>query len=204
MVKSNDKINFSNLTSFIAIVFIIGLTLGSIFVVFIWSRDNFYLLNPYELKVLYFTLKQALISSFLACLLSIPISKSIFRNNFRFKSTFIKILGLPFIFPVVSAIFSIILIFGNNGFINTMLEMLGFSKVSIYGLKGIIIINIFFNLPLAIRFLLLAWNEIPNEQLKLAKSLNIKSINYFKLIELPMLRATLPGAICIIFFDLYC
>ena len=104
------KINLSNLTSFIAIVFIIGLTLGSIFVVFIWSRDNFYLLNPYELKVLYFTLKQALISSVLVCILSIPISKSIFRNNFRFKSIFIKILGLPFIFPVVSAIFSIIFI----------------------------------------------------------------------------------------------
>ena len=199
MVKSNDKINLSNLTSFIAIVFIIGLTLGSIFVVFIWSRDNFYLLNSYELKVLYFTLKQALISSVLVCILSIPISKSIFRNNFRFKSIFIKILGLPFIFPVVSAIFSIIFIFGNNGFINTTLEVWGFSKISIYGLKGIIIINIFFNLPLAIRFLLLAWNEIPNEQLKLAKSLNIRSINYFKLIELPMLMATLPGAMGIIF-----
>ena len=115
------------------------------------------------------------------------------------KGIFIKIMGLPFIFPVVSAIFSIILIFGNNGFINTILEMLGFSKISIYGLKGIVIINIFFNLPLAVRFLILAWNEIPSEQLKLAKSLNVRSLNYFKLIELPMLRSTLPSTLCIIF-----
>ena len=199
MVKSNDKINLSNFTSIIAIVFILLQTFGSIIVVFFWSRDNFYVLNSYELKVLFFTFKQALISSILACLLAIPISKAIFRNNFWFKGVFIKILGLPFIFPVISAIFSIILIFGNNGFINTMLEMLGFSKISIYGLKGIVIINIFFNLPLAIRFLILAWNEIPNEQLKLAKSLNIKSLNYFKLIELPMLRGTLPNIAFIIF-----
>ena len=203
MVKSNDKINLSNFTSIIAIVFILLQTFGSIIVVFFWSRDNFYVLNSYELKVLFFTLKQALISSILACLLAIPISKAIFRNNFWFKGVFIKILGLPFIFPVISAIFSIILIFGNNGFINTMLEMLGFSKISIYGLKGIVIINIFFNLPLAIRFLILAWNEIPNEQLKLAKSLNIKSLNYFKLIELPMLRGTLPNIAFIIFHTVY-
>lgn len=199
MAKSNDKINISNFTSIIAIVFILFQTFGSIFVVFFWSRDNFYLLNSYEFKVLYFTLKQALISSLLVCLLAIPISKAIFRNNFILKGIFIKIMGLPFIFPVVSAIFSIILIFGNNGFINTILEMLGFSKISIYGLKGIVIINIFFNLPLAVRFLILAWNEIPSEQLKLAKSLNVKSLNYFKLIELPMLRSILPSTLCIIF-----
>ncbi len=199
MAKSNDKINVSNFTSIIAIGFILFQTLGSIFVVFFWSRDNFYLLNSYEFKVLYFTLKQALISSLLVCILAIPISRAIFRNNFMLKGIFIKIMGLPFIFPVVSAIFSIILIFGNNGFINTILEMLGFSKISIYGLKGIVIINIFFNLPIAVRFLLLAWNEIPSEQLKLAKSLNVKYLNYFKLIELPMLRAILPSTLCIIF-----
>ena len=199
MAKSNDKINISNFTSIIVIVFILFQILGSTFVVFFWSRDNFYLLNSYEFKVLYFTLKQALISSLLVCLLAIPISKAIFRNNFILKGIFIKIMGLPFIFPVVSAIFSIILIFGNNGFINTILELLGFSKISIYGLKGIVIINIFFNLPLAVRFLMLAWNEIPSEQLKLAKSLNVKSLNYFKLIELPMLRAILPSTLCIIF-----
>ena len=43
MAKSNDKINISNFTSIIAIVFILFQTLGSIFVVFFWSRDNFYL-----------------------------------------------------------------------------------------------------------------------------------------------------------------
>ena len=144
MVKSNDKINTPNITSIIAIVFILAQTFGSILVVFFWSRDNFYILDSYEFKVLYFTLKQALISSILVCLLAIPISKAFFRNNFRLKGIFIKILGLPFIFPVVSAIFSIILIFGNNGFINNIFEMLGFSKISIYGLKGIVIINIFF------------------------------------------------------------
>ena len=129
MAKTNDKINILNFTSIIAIVFILFQIFCSIFVVFFWSSDNFYLLNSYEFKVLYFTLKQALISSLLVCFLAIPISKAIFRNNFRLKGIFIKILSLPFIIPVISAIFSIILIFGNNGFINTIFEMLGFSKL---------------------------------------------------------------------------
>ena len=60
--------------------------------------------------------------------------------------------------------------------------MTTFLKEQLVFIKIIRIINIFFNLPIAVRFLLLAWNEIPSEQLKLAKSLNVKYLNYFKLI----------------------
>ena len=199
MARSNVKINISFLASVISIVFIILMTIGSLTVVFFWSINKFTLLNSYEIKVLIFTLKQALFSSFLACLLAIPIARAIFRNDFIFKRLFINILGLPFIFPVIAAVFSIILIFGNNGLINRGLEHFGFSPLSIYGINGIILINIFFNLPLAIRFLLLAWNSIPIEQFKLARSLNIQSFDFFRLIEMPILRSTLPVTFIIIF-----
>ncbi len=199
MARSNVKINISFLGSVIPIVFIFLMTIGSLTVVFFWSINKSILLNTYEIKVLIFTVKEALISSCLACLLAIPIARSIFRNNFIFKKLFINILGLPFIFPVIAAVFSIILIFGNNGLINKGLELIGFSKFSIYGINGIILINIFFNLPLAVRFLLLAWNSIPIEQFKLARSLNIQSFNFFRLIEMPILRSTLPVTFIIIF-----
>ena len=122
MARSNVKINISFLASVISIVFIILMTIGSLTVVFFCSINTFTLLNSYEIKVLIFTLKQALFSSFLACLLAIPIARAIFRNDFIFKRLFINILGLPFIFPVIAAVFSIILIFGNNGLINRVLE----------------------------------------------------------------------------------
>ena len=48
---------------------------------------------------------------------------------------------------------------------------------------------------------MLAWNE-NSEQLKLAKSLNVKYLNYFKLIELPMLRSIIPSTY-VSFFDMY-
>ena len=66
MARSNVKINISFLASVISIVFIILMTIGSLTVVFFWSINKFTLLNSYEIKVLVFTLKQALFSSFLA------------------------------------------------------------------------------------------------------------------------------------------
>ena len=151
-----------------------------------------------------FTLKQALFSSFLACLIAIPIARAIFRNDFIFLKDYSSIFwDYHLFFPVIAAVFSIILIFGNNGLINRGLEHYGFSQLSIYGINGIILINIFFNLPLAIRFLLLAWNSIPIEQFKLARSLNIQSFDFFRLIEMPILRSTLPVTFIIIFSYLY-
>ena len=81
MARSNVKINISFLASVISIVFIFLMTIGSLTVVFFWSINKFILLNTYEIKVLVFTLKQALFSSFLACLLAIPIARALIGTS---------------------------------------------------------------------------------------------------------------------------
>ena len=175
------------------------MTIGSIIVTFMWSGGKLVILSGYELKVLIFTIKQAIISSIISCCLAIPISRALFRKKFFLKEFLIQLLGLPFILPVISAIFGLILVFGNNGIFNSFLDLLGLPKISIYGLTGILIAHVFFNLPLAIRLLLIAWSEVPNEQFKLATSLGFKNVDFFRHIELPMLRSALPGLLLLIF-----
>ena len=175
------------------------MTIGSIIVTIIWSGGKLVILSGYELKVLIFTIKQAIISSIISCCLAIPISRALFRKKFFLKEFLIQLLGLPFILPVISAIFGLILVFGNNGIFNSFLDLLGLPKISIYGLTGILIAHVFFNLPLAIRLLLIAWSEVPNEQFKLATSLGFKNVDFFRHIELPMLRSALPGLLLLIF-----
>ncbi len=199
MAHRNVKINTNNIIFTLSLLFLTFMTIGAMVFTLMWSGERPVLLSSYELTVLIFTLKQAILSSTLSCFLAIPISRALFRRNFFLKEYLISFLGIPFILPVISAIFGLILVFGNNGLLNSFLVLLGLPKLTIYGLSGILIAHVFFNLPLALRILLLAWNEIPNEQFKLAASLDFTRADFFRHIELPMLRSALPGLLLLIF-----
>ncbi|MFN4173138.1 MAG: thiamine/thiamine pyrophosphate ABC transporter permease ThiP, partial [Pseudorhodobacter sp.] len=58
---------------------------------------------------------------------------------------------------------------------------------------------VFFNLPLAVRLILLGWQGIPAERFRLAASLGFTPRDLFRHIEGPMLREVLPGVALVIF-----
>ena len=63
-------------------------------------------------------------------------------------------------------------------------------------MQGVLLAHVFFNLPLAIRFILQGWLSIPAERFRLAASLNAP---VGRLLEWPMLRATVPNTFLVIF-----
>src|SRR3989338_4720068 len=63
----------------------------------------------------------------------------------------------------------------------------------------VVLAHVFLNLPLAVRIILMGWQAIPAERLRLAQSLGFSDRAMFRHIELPMLRAVLPGAGAVIF-----
>ncbi|CAK8744010.1 hypothetical protein SODG_007138 [Sodalis praecaptivus] len=52
-----------------------------------------------------------------------------------------------------------------------------------YGLSGILLAHVFFNLPLATRLLLQAFESIPVEQRQLAAQLGMSAGPFFRLVE---------------------
>jgi hypothetical protein len=73
------------------------------------------------------------------------------------------------------------------------------AAVQIYGLHGIVLAHVFFNLPLATRLILQGWLESrPNASASPPRS-GSKRRDINRLIERPILRATLPGAFLVIF-----
>jgi thiamine transport system permease protein len=54
-------------------------------------------------------------------------------------------------------------------------------------------------MPLVTRLLLQAWMAIPAERFRVAESLGAAPWAYFRLIEGPMLRSTVPGAFLLVF-----
>lgn len=156
-------------------------------------------LAPSDLSALWFTLWQAALSATLSCVLAVPVARALFRRRFIGREALISLMGAPFLLPTLVAAMGLIAIFGRRGWVNAALGLLGLPEITIYGPQGVIAAHVFFNLPLAVRMVLHGWQAVPAERLRLALSLGLPPGQIARLIEWPMLRGVLPGALLTIF-----
>ncbi|WP_299949133.1 thiamine/thiamine pyrophosphate ABC transporter permease ThiP [uncultured Ruegeria sp.] len=154
---------------------------------------------PSDWAALRFTLVQATLSAVFSAVLAIPVARALARRRFRGRRLLITLLGAPFILPVIVAILGLLQVFGRSGWISDVLSIFGLPPVQIYGLHGVVLAHVFFNLPLATRLILQGWQEIPAERFRLAAQLGCNGMAMFRLIELPMLRRVLPGVLAVVF-----
>lgn len=155
--------------------------------------------SPADWSAVRFTILQAALSALLSGVLAIPVARALARRRFPGRGAIILMMGAPFILPVIAAIAGLLALFGRNGVVNWALAALGLPEVGIFGLHGVLLAHVFFNLPLAVRLLLEGWRTIPAERFRLAAQLDLPAGTVFRLIELPMLRQRLPGVLAVIF-----
>ncbi|WP_116597995.1 thiamine/thiamine pyrophosphate ABC transporter permease ThiP [Primorskyibacter marinus] len=182
----------------IAGTLVAGLTLGPVAAV-AWRAGVLTGLEPADWAALRFTLMQALLSAALSVAFAIPVARALARRAFPGRGVLIALLGAPFILPVIVAILGLLAVFGRAGVLNRVLEAFGLPEVSIYGLHGVVLAHVFFNLPLATRLILQGWLAIPGERFRLAATLGFSSRDVFRVLERPMLASILPGAFAVIF-----
>jgi thiamine transport system permease protein len=156
-------------------------------------------LGPADWAAVRFTLTQAALSAALSVLLAIPVARALARRRFRGRTALLALLGAPFILPTIVAVLGLLAVFGRAGLLSQALAAVGLPPVQIYGLHGIVLAHVFFNLPLATRLVLQGWLAVPAERFRLAASLGLGASDINRLIERPILRATLPGAFLVIF-----
>jgi thiamine transport system permease protein len=155
--------------------------------------------GPADWAALRFTLLQAMLSSLLSVALAVPVARALTRRRFAGRGVLITLLGAPFILPVIVAVMGLLAIFGRAGVLNTALGAMGMEPVSIYGLTGVILAHVFFNLPLAVRLILQGWLAIPAERFRLAASLGFSARDIARTLERPMLAEVVPGIAVTIF-----
>ena len=182
----------------IAGALVIGLTLGPVTAV-ILRAEGWSALRPGDWQALRFTLVQATLSAFFSVLFAIPVARALARRQFRGRGALVALLGAPFILPVIVAVLGLLAVFGTSGLANRALGALGLPELTIYGLHGVVIAHVFFNLPLATRLILQGWLAIPGERLRLAASLGLSPRAMWQVLEAPMLRSIAPGAFAVIF-----
>ena len=146
-----------------------------------------------------FTLWQATLSALFSVGLAIPVARALARRRFAGRAALITLLGAPFILPVIVAVLGLVQVFGRSGWISDALALVGLPPVQIYGLHGVVLAHVFFNLPLATRLILQGWQDIPAERFRLIAQIGAGPGAVRRLLEWPMLVRIVPGALAVVF-----
>ena len=146
-------------------------------------------------RILKYSLWQAFLSASLATLFGVLLARSLFYLSFRGKNLLYKVLSFAWALPSLVVIFAIIGVWGNAGWLAKIAYFLGMEwKFPLYGLQGILLAHLFFNVPLVAKYCLEGLHFIPSSQHQLAAQLNLKGFTYFRIVELPMLKPIIPYA----------
>ena len=157
--------------------------------------------GEYLLRITRFTLLQAGLSTLLSVVFAIPLARALARRpSFPGRRWMISLFAVPLGLPPLVAALGLIEIWGRNGVANKGLSLLGAeTPFSIYGLSGILIAHVFFNLPLAARLILPSLERLPPEYWKTAANLGMGGISLFRLVEWPAMRRSVGGAAGLVF-----
>ena len=157
--------------------------------------------DPVNLALLRFTLWQAFLSTLLSVGCAVFVAIALARQpEFPGRRWLIRLMAVPMGLPALIGALGLLGIFGRQGLANQLLGWIGLSQpLSIYGLTGILIAHVFFNLPLATRLLLAALERVPAEQWRMAASLGFSPLSTFRFVEWPALARVIPGAAGLIF-----
>jgi thiamine transport system permease protein len=157
--------------------------------------------DPYMLRVVRFTLWQALLSTLLSVVPAIFVARALSRHpGFPGRGWLVGLFAVPLGLPAIVAALGILTLLGRAGYVSGLFTLLGMEGwPGIYGLAGILVAHVFFNLPLATRLFLEALDTVPTDQWRLASQLGMGATASFRLIEWPVLRASLPGVAGLVF-----
>ena len=143
------------------------------------------------ISVLAFTLKQAILSTLFCVIPGVFIARALARQEFAGRSFLLTIFALPMAVPAIVAVLGVTALIGNAGLFPGL--------ISPYGLSGILIVHVFFNLPMAARLFYQALQGAPQEGYKLAAQLGLSDAATFRHVEWPLLKAVMPQVAAIIF-----
>lgn len=156
--------------------------------------------DSYLWHVVRFTFWQALLSALISVLPAIALARALYRRRFPGRLLLLRLCAMTLVLPVLVAVFGLLSVYGRQGWLALLCGWFGINySFSPYGLQGILLAHMFFNLPLAVRLLLQALENIPVEQRQLAAQLGMNGWQQFRFVEWPALRRQILPSGALIF-----
>jgi thiamine transport system permease protein len=162
---------------------------------FFKPEDFLLIKDPKFLRVLWFSLYQAFLSSVLAFFVAILPALYCAKNNNPISSLLENAIFIPFFFPPVSMVIAFSTIFSSSG----ILAGLGFNPNILYTLKAILIAHVFYNSPIFVKYISHSLMTIQPEVFDASR---LEGINRFKTllkIEFPLILPSIFKAFFLVF-----
>ncbi|MCO4846012.1 MAG: ABC transporter permease subunit [Sulfurovum sp.] len=203
MLQDVKRLKYSLLPGGFVSLLLLGFAFLLFFILFL-SQDTATVteLDSRVFSLLKFTLYQAFLSTLLSVLVGMVLAWSLaHQSHFKGRSLLVALFSSSLVLPTLIVVFGLISVLGRNGWVNQLsLYLFDHSFGSyLYGLTGILVAHVYLNASFASRSLLHAFESIPKEKYKLAKSLNFSTIERFIYVEWPALRPTLLSIASTIF-----
>lgn len=181
--------NFGRVLSFTLFLFAVA-----IFATLFFSRDILVesTLDNRIFDLLCFTLYQATLSTVISLVVGIILAWSLSYLRFWGRGIVVALFSSSLVLPALVVVFGLISIYGRSGWINQFVDGI-FSSNYLYGLFGILLAHVYLNASYASRAFLHAFESIPIEKYKLAKSLGFGGWKRFWLVEFPAIKSTVAG-----------
>lgn len=164
------------------------------------------LASPSVQRVLGFTIGQAVLSTLLTLLIGLPGAYLLARYDFRGKSLFQALSGIPFVMPtlVVGAAFNALL--GPRGWVNALLMSLfdlpapPIRFVNTFG--AILVAHVFYNTTIVLRLVGDFWSHLDPRLAQAAQVLGANRWQTLRHVTLPLLMPAIAAAALLVFiFD---
>ncbi len=162
--------------------------------------------DPYYLGVLWFTTRQAVVSTLLTLVVAFPAAYIFARFRFRGQSFLRALTTIPFLMPTIVVAPAFIALLGPRGLLNLVLMNmfhLDAPPLKLVGTIGIIFIaHIFYNYTIVLRLVGGFWSNLDPQFEESARVLGANRLRVFWNITLPLLApALLAAALLVFIFD---
>lgn len=181
-----------------------GLSVICTLIFFAFQGNGTILAEPYLLKIIFFTFFQAAVASALIIACAIVLTPSLHKLSGRTLNTWIlHLISIPFFIPSLIGCLSLVLVFGQNGFLFHIFSFLNISyHTFLYGIIGIVLTHLFYYIPFALKQFSHTLTRCPGEYERLADSLISSSFFRFRYLYFPLLKKEIYPTFILVF--IYC
>lgn len=162
--------------------------------------------DPYSYQLLFFTLKQALLSAVVSLLIAAIPAAILSNYTFPGRALILSLSSLCFILPSILVVLGFVIFYGNSGVLNTLLmKLFGLEEPPLhilYSFKAILLAHAFLNFPIALSLITERWSGLSDSQEKAARLLGGGEIRVFFTVTLPRILPAVISSFILIF--LFC
>jgi len=167
------------------------------------SRIGSILSDPYYTGIIWFTVKQAFLSTLLSISLGLPGAYLLAKYDFWGKNVIRALTTIPFVLPSIIVVLGFVRFFGNNGILNRLL--MGLFRVEepplriLYSMKAILLAHAFYNFPICIRIVSALWSRLDPNFEDAARSMGAHGFRLFREVTLPRILPAILASSALIF-----